>query len=239
MSAFHSFRRDAVLTLGVILLGLLGAACGGGGNEPKQSAAEIVARAATATGAEQRFHFVFDEKNGPRSTKGVHLVFAEGDIAAPGKVKADVSGTFEGLPIHTQLVVAGGKTYLKNPLTGTWQAVDVGTNPVSFFDPARGVLAVIKGARQLTVDGSEKVGDVDAYRLSGKTTVGSISPLLGNPPGTRLVDVELWVDEKTDRLVRLRLIGKVRAEDPADVERTVEVSRYGTVVPIVPPVTGS
>lgn len=221
-----------ILTAGFV------SACGGGG-EPEQSAAEIIARTATATAAEDRFHFVFDEENGPKSTTGVHLVFAEGDVAVPEKVKADVSGTFQGLPIRSQIVAVGDRTYLKNPLTGKWQDVDVGTNPVSFFDPAKGVLAVIKGATQLERLGSEEVGGVNADHLKGKTTVGSITPLLGNAPGTRLVDVELWVDKESGRLVRLRLSGRVHEEDPAEAVRTVELSRFGVVVPIVPPQTGA
>ena len=68
--------------------------------------------------AEKRFHFVFDEKNGPTSTSGVHLVFAEGDVAVPDRVKADVSGTFQGLPLRSRLVVAGGKTYHREPAHG-------------------------------------------------------------------------------------------------------------------------
>lgn len=243
MRTMHSFRRDAVavgvfLPLCAILLVALGSACGGSSGE-KQSAADLVARAAHATQAQTRFHFVFDEENGPKSTSGVHLVFAEGDVAVPDKVKADVSGTYQGLPLHSQLVVAGGTTYLKNPLTGKWQEVSVGANPISFFDPAKGVLGVIKGATQLELVGREKVGGADAYHLTGKTTVGSITPLLGNPPGTRLVDVELWVDKETGRLVRLRLAGEVEKGDPAGAVRTVELSRFGVVVPIVLPTTGA
>ena len=83
------------------------------------------------------------------------------------------------------------------------------------------------------------MGGVDTYHLQGKTTVGSITPLLGNPPGTRLVDLELWVDKETDRLVRLRLSGEVEEGDPADAVRTIELSRFGVVVPIVAPQTGS
>jgi len=230
-------RRGARVFLPVCVIGLvcLAAACGGGGADQKQSASEIVGRAVAATQAQKRFHFVFDERNGPTSASGVHLVFAEGDIVVPDKVKADVSGTFQGLPIHSQLVVAGGKTYLRDPLTGTWREVSVGANPVAFFDPAKGVLAVIKSADQLTLAGSEQVGGVDAYHLKGKTPVGSITPLLGNPPGTRPVDVELWIDQKTDRLVRLRLSGKVEAGDPTGAVRTIDLSRYGIVVPIAPP----
>ena len=88
----------------------------------------------------------------------------------------------------------------QDPFTGKWREVSINTNPVAFFDPAKGVLAVIKAATQLELVGSEEVDGVDAYHLEGKTTVGSITPLLGNPPGTRLVDLELWIDKETDRL---------------------------------------
>ena len=238
MLSLRSVRRHVVLPLSVISLAFLGAACGGG-SEPKQSAAEIVARAATATGAEKRFHFVFDEQNGPKSTSGIHLVFAEGDIAVPDRVKADVSGTLAGVPLRTRLVVAGGKYYITDPFTGKWREVSIDLNPVAFFDPAKGVLAVIKAASQLELVGSEEVDGVDAYHLQGKTTVGSITPLLGNPPGTRLVDLELWIDKETDRLVRLRLSGKVEDGDPENAVRTIDLSRFGVVVPIAAPQTGS
>ncbi len=239
MRLVRPFRRvpAAFLPLGVILLAGVVAGCGGGGQE--QSAKDIVARAASATRAEKSFHFVFDEKNGPTSTSGIHLVFAEGDVVVPDKVRADVSGTFQGAPLRSQLVVVAGKYFLKDPFTGKWRKVSASMNPVAFFDPAKGVLAVITSATQLELVGTEKVGRADADHLKGKTTLTSIAPLLGNPPGMRLVDVELWVDKKTGRLARLRLSGQVEKGDPAGAVRTVEISRYGVVVPITAPQTGT
>ncbi len=229
-----------MLPLGVMLFAALAAACGGGSGGAKDASAQaIVARAAAATDSQKRFHFVFDEKNGPRSTSGVHLVFAEGDVIVPDKVQADVSGTFLGLPLRSRLIAVAGKYYLNDPFTGKWRQVSIKANPVAFFDPAKGVLAVIKGATQLELLGSEPVGGADAYHLRGKTSVRSITPLLGNPPGARLVDVELWIDEKTDRLVRLRLAGRVEGGDPAGAARTIELSRFGAVVPIVAPRAGT
>jgi len=241
MRSMYSFPRHdgrVFLPLCVILLAGLGSACGGGGEE-QPAAKDIVSRAASVMQAQKRFHFVFDEKNGPTSTSGVHLVFAEGDVAVPDRVKADVSGTLSGVPLRTRLVVAGGKYYITDPFTGKWREVSISLNPVAFFDPAKGVLAVIKAATQLELVGSEEVDGVDTYHLKGKTTVGSITPLLGNPPGTRLVDLELWVDKKTDLLARLRLSGPVEEGDPAGAVRTIEASRYGVVVPIVAPQTGT
>ena len=239
MPPMHPFRRHAVLPLCVLLLAGLGSGCSGSDGETKPPVADIVARSTAAMQAQKRFHFVFDEQNGPKSTSGIHLVFAEGDIAVPDRVKADVSGTLAGVPLRTRLVVAGGKYYITDPFTGKWREVSIDLNPVAFFDPAKGVLAVIKAATQLELVGSEEVDGVDAYHLQGKTTVGSITPLLGNPPGTRLVDLELWIDKETDRLVRLRLSGEVEDGDPENAVRTIELSRFGVVVPIAAPQTGS
>ena len=239
MPSMQLFRRHAVPALCAIVLTGLGAGCGGSDGQTTPPVDEIVSRSTAEMEAQKRFHFVFDEQNGPKSTSGIHLVFAEGDIAVTDRVKADVSGTLAGVPLRTRLIVAGGKYYITDPFTGKWREVSIALNPVAFFDPAKGVLAVIKAATQLELVGSEEVDGVDTYHLQGKTTVGSITPLLGNPPGTRLVDLELWIDKKTDRLVRLRLSGEVEDGDPANAVRTIDLSRFGVVVPIVAPKPGS
>jgi hypothetical protein len=225
-------RPVTAIALGA-LVALALAACGGG--KPQPAAADIVAQAIKATQAEKAFHFVFDEKEGPRSTTGLHLSFAEGDVVVPDKIQADVSGTLLGVPLRSQLIVVSGRYFVQDPLSGKWQEVSVKTNPVAFFDPAKGVLAVIKGAKNVEVVGSEKVAGVDAYHLKGKAPLSAITPILGNTPGPRLVDVELWVDKATDRLARLRLVGRVQEGDSAATERTVEITKYGVVVPIAPP----
>ena len=156
------------------------AGCGGGAKGPPPE--QIVAAATKATSAERSFHFVYDEQHGPPSNKGLHLIYADGDVVLPGNVKADVTGTLLGLPLRSTLIVVGGRYYIRNPFTQAWQTVSVATNPVAFFNPAKGVLAVIAGATQVKSAGSEKVGGQDAYRVKGKVPVSAISPILGNPP---------------------------------------------------------
>ena len=210
------------------------AGCGGGAKGP--AAEQIVAAATKATSAEKSFHFVYNEQHGPASKKGLHLIYADGDVALPGSVKADVTGTLLGLPLRSTLIVVGGHYYIRNPFTQNWQSVNVSTNPVAFFDPAKGVLAVISGATQVKSAGSEKVGGQDAYRVTGKVPVSAISPILGNPPSPKLVDVELWIDKQSSRLLRVRISGPVESGDPSNAVRTVELSNYGKAVQITAPV---
>ncbi|MGZ4382279.1 MAG: LppX_LprAFG lipoprotein [Gaiellaceae bacterium] len=210
------------------------AGCGGGAKGPPPP--QIVKAATKATSAEKSFHFVYVEQHGPPSTKGLHLIYANGDVALPGNVKADVTGTLLGLPLRSTLIVVGGRYFVRNPFTQAWQTVSVATNPVAFFNPAKGVLAVIGGATQLESAGSEKVGLRDAYRVKGKVPVSAISPILGNPPSPKLVDVELWIDKQSSRLLEVRISGPVESGDPSNARRTVYLSSYGKAVLITAPV---
>jgi len=221
--------------LAALVLALVLAGCGGGAKGPAPAA--VVAAATKATSAEKSFHFVYDEQHGPASKKGLHLIYADGDVVLPGDVKADVTGTLLGLPLRSTLVVVGGRYYIRNPFTQSWQSVSVATNPVAFFNPAKGVLAVIAGATQLQSKGSEKVGGRDAYHVKGKVPVSAISPILGNPPSSKLVDVDLWIDKESSRLLRVRISGPVESGDPSNAVRTVDLSSYGKRVVITAPVT--
>ena len=221
---------SALLAASVLVL----AGCGGGAKGPPPE--QVISAATKATSVEKSFHFVYDEQHGPASTKGLHLIYADGDVVLPGNVKADVTGTLLGLPLRSTLIVVGGRYYIRNPFTQAWQTVSVATNPATFFNPAKGVLAVIAGATQVKRAGSEKVGGQDAYRVKGKVPVSAISPILGNPPSSKLVDVELWIDKQSSRLRRVRISGPVESGDPENAVRTVDLSHYGKAVVIAVPV---
>jgi hypothetical protein len=191
-----------------------------------------VAASAEATAQVESFHFTLDIRNQPASTTGLQLEAAEGDVAVPDRLSADVSGTFAGTPLTTQLIVVGEKTLLKDPLTGSWREVDVNTSPIPFLDPAAGVLAVMRGAEGLEQTGSEEVDGVPSHRLVGTVTVGDISPLLGNPPGEDAVEATFWIGEEDSILRRVSVAGPINPGEPDDVLRVVELSRLGDPVEI-------
>ena len=227
-------RRTVGLWALTAVLAVAGVSGCGGGEGP--SADEIVARTAAETGKVRSFHFVFAIEHVPTGGTGLSLTFAEGDIVVPNRLRADVGGTFLGVPLRSQLVVVDGAYYLKNPLSGKWETIEAKTNPVAFFDPAKGVLGVIKGATDLERTGSEEVDAVASYRIAGKVKVSDLTALLGNPPSDRLVPVQLWIGEEDYLLRRLRLTGPVAASEPEDAVRTVEVSNHDEAVTIEPPV---
>ena len=60
---------------------------------------------------------------------------------------------------------------------------------------------MIQGASDLQDDGSEDVGGVDCYRVTGKVQADKLKPLLNTAEGTQELDMELWIG-KDDMLLR-------------------------------------
>jgi hypothetical protein len=212
------------------------AAAGCGGQQAQElSVRDIVARTTEETAAVKSFHFVFRVENPPEGSPGLNLTFARGDLRVPDELDAEVAGTLSGFPLKSRLIFLHGTHYLKNPLGGGWEKYAANISPVAFFDPAKGVLAVIKSAVRLRKTGSEEVSGTLAYRLAGKVPVSAATALLGNPPGPRLVDLELWVGKADLVLRRIRVEGPVAPGESRNIRRTVTISDLDETVKIEPP----
>jgi lipoprotein LprG len=206
--------------------------CGGSSAPPPE---ELISDSADTTGAVKTFHVVVDIQNVPAAESGLGLTFVDGDVIVPDRMKARVSGTFLGVPLSSELVVVGEQYFLKIPFTGGWRTIDVGTVPAAFFDPEEGVLAVIKGATDVEHDGSEEVGGVDCYRLTGTIRASALEPLLPEAEGDAEVPLELWIGKDDLLFRRLRLSGPVSPSEGADAVRTIELSDFDEPVSITAP----
>jgi len=215
------------------------AGCGGGGSKPTADASTIVAGTAAKTAAVKSFRFTLDVKGVPPSSTGLSLSHADGSVIVPDHLDAKIAGTFARIPIASELVIVGGADYLKDPLTGRWRTLDIKTNPVAFFDPHRGVLRVVRGARDLELAGKDTVGGAESYHLRGKVKARDASHLLAvTTTSERLVDLDLWVGVDDELLRRVRVSGPVAGGEPADASRTIELSDFGASFQIEAPKTG-
>jgi hypothetical protein len=223
----------------LILLAVALAGCGGGGSGSSDvSPDELIQEAAAKTGAQKSFHFVLAVEHPAPSSSGLSLTSADGDIVVPDKVKADVAGSFNGIPLTSKIVFTGAKQFLQNPLSGGWQSFETKTSPIAFFSPAKGVLSVIEGTTDLKVTGSESCAGGDCWRVEGKVPASKVTPILGNPPSDRKADVVLLVGKDDKLLRRVRLEGPLADNEPDDIVRTVDISRYGEQVTIEAPAAG-
>ena len=227
-------RRLPALLAVAVLVGALSAGCGGG-DEGGPSPEEVVRESVEATGAVESFHLTFDSQGIPRSTSGLQLLGAEGDVAVPDRVRADVSGTFAGVPLTTQLVAIGNDVWIKDPLAGVWRSVDVGTTPAFLLDPAGGVLGVMRRVEELNDEGTEELGGVETRRLRGTVDAADVAPLVAVSPGGGTVEATLWIGEEDRILRRVEVKGPVAENEPDDALRVIEISRLDEPVTVEPP----
>lgn len=213
---------------------LLTSGCGGG-EDGGVSAEDIVRTSTEATGAVRTFHFTLDVENVPSTAVGLQLTGAEGDVVVPDRASADVTGTFAGTTIATQIVAIGEKVWLKNPLSGTWQSIDVSATPVALLDPAQGVLGVMQRVEDPADAGAEDVGGVTLRKVTGTAAASDVAPLVGVSPSDRQVPVTLWIGEEDFLLRRIEVRGPVAEGEPDDAQRIVEVSRFDEPVTIEQP----
>jgi LppX_LprAFG lipoprotein len=227
--------RLLALVLAAGALASLAGACAGGNGNGGVAPDDLVRESVEATGAVESFHFAFDSEGVPASRTGLQLLGAEGDAIVPDRVRADVSGTFSGVPLTTQLVAIGEKVWLKDPLEGRWRTVDVGTTPSFLLDPSKGVLDVVRGVEELSDEGSEDVADVKALKVQGTVDAADVAPLFSVSPGAGTAEATLWIGEEDKTLRQLEVVGAVAANEPEDARRIVTLSRMDEPVTIEAP----
>jgi hypothetical protein len=217
----------------VVAVVLVGAGCGGG--DGGQSAAELVSDSVEATGAVESFHFTLDVQGVPKTAAGLQLTAAEGDVATPDRAEADVSGNFAGTPITTQMVAIGDDVWIKNPLSGAWEAIDVSTTPLALLDPVEGVLGAMEGIADPVDEGTEDVDGVELQKVSGTVPAADVAPLVAVSPSEGDVPVTLWIGVEDSLLRKIEVSGPVAAGEPDTALRVVEISRFDEPVTIEPP----
>ena len=75
----------------------------------------------------------------------------QGDVIKPDRISADFSGTFGGFAIKSSLISLGDASYMTNPLTGQWESVPTQVSPLAFFDPGRGIAAMMSRVEEASL----------------------------------------------------------------------------------------
>jgi hypothetical protein len=219
-------------TIAGLLLALVVAGCGGGKEAPAPPPGVIVARDVERTAALRSLHFVFTVEHAPSGGTGLTLTLADGDLVVPDRLRARINGTFARTPIQSEIIIVGGQSFLQDPLTNKWRPFAAAPNPGVLV---KGVPTVMRRAHGLRNTGSEKVGGVDCYRLSGAVRADVVAPLVGVAGSGRQVPFTIWVGKQDFRLRRVRLEGPVAENEPAGIVRTLEMSKFDEDVTITSP----
>ena len=141
------------------------------------------------------------------------------------------SGKFSGrFAIRASLITIGDDSYMTNPLSGEWEKVAAEVSPLGFFDPQRGIGAMMTGLRNPALASNEG----DEFRIEGDLDALALRPLIGLArSGT--VRAELTLDKDTLYLKKAVIEGRVTATEPDGVVRIITLSRFDEPIAISAP----
>ena len=231
-----------LLPSAAVALGLLLAACSCGGKKqqttgPLPPAADVLTKAVERAATMKTFHFRLEHENGVSAIPlGLGLTTAEGDVIVPDRMKAKVEAKAGTQPVRVEVIGIGDEAWMTNPFNRQWQPLPSGNSLKDIFDPTQGIKAVANALQNPEVTADEQVGGVATYRVEG--TVDSAILEAAAPiaePGLT-VNVKVWIGKDDSLIRRVRLEGPIAPDEPQDIVRTLDVSKFDESVTIEPPV---
>ncbi len=200
------------------------------------SAADVMSRASDALRKVNSVHFKLTSTGGMMAIgTGLAARSIEGDVVRPDRLKATAVSTFGSLTVTLGFMVVGTRAYITNPITKKWEELPGAAGAPNLLDPDRGASALLKQVTQLKKLGNETVDGVECYHVGGIVGASLIAGLVGAPGSSNSLAGDVWVGT-SDFLVRqIRLAGAIGSNEPAQIERTLVLSKYNESVTIEPP----
>jgi hypothetical protein len=205
------------------------------GNDPP--AAEIVRRSIESISSATSVHFKLTALNGAMPlAPGFSATSIEGDAASPDRMQALVKARFGTVPVELRVVALGGRQFLTNPLTNQWQDVSGQLVVPSLLGRDRGIGALLSQIQRPELIGREQLGGVETFRVKGTLMAAPLADLVGGMLAAEgAVPIEIWVGAPDFRPRQMAVTGAILRDEPAELERRLELSGYDRAVSIEAP----
>ena len=170
------------------------------------------------------FHVRLDHEGGTTQfAPGIVLSEAEAEIINPDRMEASFKAQFGTMAVNSEFISVGEENWLTNPLSGEWELIEGDVNPLAFFDPSRGINAILAEVHSVEeppgVNGS-------VYTLNGSVPAKALEPLLGPSIEGATVTAKVVIDTDGYYLIEARVEGRVVPTDVEGVVRLLWLSRF-------------
>jgi hypothetical protein len=234
-----ALRRTGIrlLALAVLAVPVL-AGCGGGG-DPAESAADLLARAKTTLDEASSAHFVLDSEGAPKT--GTLLVGGEGDIARPASFEGTLKVLAVGSVLDLPVISVDGTVYAQLPFTSGFTVVDPAQfgfgDPGALLDPDTGISQLLAKAESAKLGDERRVGGEVVREVSADLPGDLVEQILTSKDPSKPVTARFSVASDSGQLRRAELTGPFFAAG-TDATFTLELSDFGADVQITAPATG-
>ena len=190
----------------VLVCGILGPACGGGGEsegDPLPAEASTILNASSAAMA-QVTSVRFDLSRSGADVyidqfESLALDKIKGRFSAPSSADAVLSVTVDGsLKTDLGAVALDGKVWLSNPVTGKFEVLDTGydIDPATFFDPKRGWGPLMRSLTDVVLIGVENRGG-KRYHVRGVGPPAQMEIVTAGLVRDQDVTIDFWLKRDT------------------------------------------
>lgn len=203
--------------------------------DPAVDPATLLQRSAAAVQEARTFHFKLTHQNGTTPLPlNLQLVSAEGDFQIPGRLAADVRARAAGVNVSVKVVAIDNQTWLTNPFTRDWQRLP-GASLRDLADPGTLVTSLLPKVVNPTLGEGSEIDGVDTLKIEGTIDSGELRDALSFARPGHSVQVEVWIGAEDSLPRRLILTGRLVSDEDDDVQRQIDLSRFGAAVQINPP----
>jgi hypothetical protein len=214
------------------------AACGGdddegGDSAPSQDAQAILGDAAARFAALNSFHFELDHSEGGTPiVQDLVMKTASGEIEVPDRLQADLEVDSPLGDVDVSVISIGEELWLD--IFGDYQQLP-GVTVLEIFDPANGIPNVAEHIEDPTVEGSQELNGEECDIVEGTVASEYLEGIAPVADAGNDVNVRVWVGRETHLIHRVIVTGQVASDDPEDMVRTIELSRFDEEFGIEPP----
>ena len=225
------------MLLALASLALLLAACGDDDDTvdaaPTPEAADLDAAAAARMEQVGSFHFELEHENGStRIVRGIEMQRASGDIVGVDRLRLTVEGSAGPIDFELGIVILPDQSWIQNPITQRWEREDISVEEL--FDPASGVVALMRSIGAPVIEGRERIAGVQTYRVRTEVESGALTIFPGAAPG-RLVPAIAWIGVDDPLVYRLEVRGPLSAGEDEGIARRLDLSEFDANFDIAPP----
>lgn len=175
---------------------------------PEDDARAILDRASDRLADTQTMQFELDI-DGDSYIDDAHtmrLISARGNLARPDKVDVEFQINLLGAQnVSIRMITIGDKAWTTDLLTGKWGPApeEFGYNPAVLFDNQNGLGPVAGRLQDPTIEGTEKVGGREAWKISGTVDEKTIEPLTSGVIQGDRIGITIWVDQENDNILQI------------------------------------
>lgn len=169
---------------------------------------------------------------------------AEGDLVRPDRVSVAAKLSVGPINATIKFIQIGTDAYITNILSGKWEPAPSGFayDPRIIFDRDRGASAILGNVRGWQFVENTKVNGIDTQHVRGPVPVQSVGALVGGALRGDMVDVDLYVEMKSNDIVRFVIAEQPAAAvapSPVAARWTLDLSKQNEKITIDAPRVGS